>query len=82
MIEFMAGSLFTLFLVALCLLLAFKVAEYKESREERRESNKRPLPSPTQKADMYGSIKPLTTEQIANMKNEELQAFEDILNTP
>ena len=81
MINFMEGSLFTLFLLSLCLLMAFRISEYREDTEIRKERKKNVQQEiPFQENDEGGVVKPLRPEQRALKKDETAQAFIDLLN--
>lgn len=79
-ISFIAGCIFTLFLVAGCLFLSAKLVQFKEDAEIRREVKKKKLQPKTTPSG--GVIKPKTYTEIENAANEELQAFTAILNDP
>ena len=79
-VSFIAGSIFSLLIAGGCLWLSYKVVQFKEDTEVRREEKrkklmKRPVPE-------GGVIKPKTQEQIDNENSEELKAFADLLRDP
>lgn len=75
---FIAGSVFTLLMFGTCLVLAFKITEYKEDLETIREAKKKKALLQSSPAGA-GVIRPKTKEQIALDKDETAQAFEDLL---
>ena len=81
-IYFIAGCLFSLLLTGACLFVSYKVLQYKEDTDIRRSEKakailKRSVPSPS-----GGVIRPKTTQQIAEERNEELDAFKELLSDP
>jgi hypothetical protein len=78
--SFVGGCLFTLLLAGGCLWLSYRTLQYREEtglRRERRlrEHSEKALPVPS-----GGVIRPKTRDQIENERNEELQAFNDLLS--
>lgn len=79
-ISFIAGSIFSLLVAGGCLWLSYKVLQFKEETEIRREEKrkkliKRPISS-------GGVIRPKTQEEVDNQNSEELKAFADLLRDP
>lgn len=81
-LVFIAGCLFSLVLVAICLLVSYKVIDFKENIEVRREDKQRKIRRNNTPIPDGGVIRPKTYEELENDKNEELQAFNEILNSP
>lgn len=75
---FLSGGIFSLIVVYVSFRVSFMVVEFKEDREVKSEIKKKNL---LKAAATGGSIiRPKTPQQIANEKDEELQAIKDVLN--
>lgn len=77
---FISGALFTLILVALSLVLAFRITDYKENLEVARERKRKAFA--IKNTAKGGVLIPKTLEERQLEKDEEFQAFTDLLNKP
>lgn len=79
-ISFISGCIFTLLLTGGCLYISYKVIQFREDTDVRREEKKKR----TEKKIIPngGVIRPKTFAQLEMEKDEQTQALLDLINDP
>lgn len=81
-VAFISGCIFALLLTGACLFASYRVIDFKENTDARREEKKRQATKRNIPVPSGGVIRPKTSAEMEIERNETTQALLEMINDP